>query len=303
LTLVDQQAQLVNQSIAPRYNYSATIVPVVDTILPILGANQIWIKNNNDTGFIALTIQGGQVGSGTVNLGTKNELAYYADNGNAVSGVPTIPNGVVQTAFDGTPVVDTSLPLNTTGDDMVLGNPTITNGSITSVTINSSSLINSSLGTPTSGILTNCTGLPSGSGILCTNTNNNASSGQLGEYISSVILSTSAIPIIINTQTEVTHITLTAGDWDVWGNVCWPATGTQCSTLQAGINSGSPTFNDPAFRSILISGGSLFSFTSLNVTPQRFSLSTTTVIYLIAYIVNNSGSCTVCGSIQARRVR
>lgn len=56
LTLVDQQAQLVNQLIGPRYNYSADITVVVDTILPILLANQTWVKNNSDTAIIAITL-------------------------------------------------------------------------------------------------------------------------------------------------------------------------------------------------------------------------------------------------------
>lgn len=59
LTLVDQQAQLVNQRIGPRYNYSAIISPDMsfpysDTILPILGPNQTWMKNNDDTEIIAV---------------------------------------------------------------------------------------------------------------------------------------------------------------------------------------------------------------------------------------------------------
>lgn len=56
LTLVDQQAQLVNQLIGPRYNYSAVIVDVVDTILPILTANQTWAKNPTNTGFVGYTL-------------------------------------------------------------------------------------------------------------------------------------------------------------------------------------------------------------------------------------------------------
>ena len=56
LTLVDQQAQLVDQKIGPRYNYSAVIVDVVDTILPILTANQIWVKNNGNTAIVALDV-------------------------------------------------------------------------------------------------------------------------------------------------------------------------------------------------------------------------------------------------------
>lgn len=56
LTLVDQQAQLVDQLIGPRYNYSAKIVDVVDTILPILLANQTWAKNPTNTGFVGYTL-------------------------------------------------------------------------------------------------------------------------------------------------------------------------------------------------------------------------------------------------------
>ena len=59
LTLVDQQAQLVNQLIGPRYNYSAVITDVVDTILPILGANQTWAKNGSNTAIVPITITSG----------------------------------------------------------------------------------------------------------------------------------------------------------------------------------------------------------------------------------------------------
>lgn len=309
LTLVDQQAQLVNQFIAPRYNYSSTIVQPLDTILPILEANQVWIKNNNNTGFIALTIQGGQVGSGTVNLGSKNELAYYPSNGNSVSGVPTISNGVVQTAFDGTPIVDTSLPLSITGDDMVLNNPTITNGSITSVTINSSILNNSSLGTPSSGILTNCTGLPSGSGILCTTTNDNASSGQLGEFKSSIISSGSAVTAVSTIPVNVTSISLTSGDWDVWGNVNFVNLGSVTHAVYGWISAISatpPPIPDASlFSGLNASTNTLFTFlngTGFSVPFQRFSLSTTTTIYLTS-VVNSNSNCSVCGGIYARRAR
>ncbi len=52
LTLVDQQAQLVNEQIAPRYNYSELITNIVDTILPILGPNETWVKNPGDTAIV-----------------------------------------------------------------------------------------------------------------------------------------------------------------------------------------------------------------------------------------------------------
>ena len=50
LTLVDQQAQLVNQLIGPRYNYSAVIAPNssfpnANIILPLLGPGQVWMMD------------------------------------------------------------------------------------------------------------------------------------------------------------------------------------------------------------------------------------------------------------------
>ena len=67
LTLVDQQAQLVDQRIGPRYNYSAVIVPVIDSILPILGPNQVWVKNQTNDAIEAMDFSGGGGGgSGTV---------------------------------------------------------------------------------------------------------------------------------------------------------------------------------------------------------------------------------------------
>lgn len=73
LTLVDQQAQLVNQRIAPRYNYSATIVDVLDTILPILPANSFWAKNAAGTAIeafdISTVISGGTVTQINTGLG------------------------------------------------------------------------------------------------------------------------------------------------------------------------------------------------------------------------------------------
>src|SRR5579872_2841525 len=85
LTLVDQQAQLVNQLIAPRYNYSSVIIDVVDTILPILGANQTWAKNGSNTAIVPITITPGGGINGTINIGSPYQIAYYAGAGNLLS--------------------------------------------------------------------------------------------------------------------------------------------------------------------------------------------------------------------------
>jgi hypothetical protein len=123
LTLVDQQAQLVNQLIGPRYNYSAKITDVVDTILPILGANQIWAKNQNNTAIIAITA--GAAGSGNILPGLTNQLAWYNMDGTTLVGLPTANNSVLVTSNSGAPSLSRTLPSGISATDMVLTTPTI----------------------------------------------------------------------------------------------------------------------------------------------------------------------------------
>lgn len=111
LTLVDQQAQLVNQLVAPRYNYSAVIAPNMlfpnaNIILPLLGANQVWMMNSTVTQILAVPFNGGGGGGGGVNPGLINNLAWYAATGNQVSGLPTLPFGLLQTNGSGAPSIN-----------------------------------------------------------------------------------------------------------------------------------------------------------------------------------------------------
>jgi hypothetical protein len=81
LTLVDQQAQLVNQLIAPRYNYSAVIAPNssfpnANIILPLLLPNTVWVMNNAGTQIITTLIPSGGIApaNATYILQTANAL-------------------------------------------------------------------------------------------------------------------------------------------------------------------------------------------------------------------------------------
>lgn len=109
LTLVDQQAQLVNQLIGPRYNYSAIITDVIDTILPILGANQFWAKNGNNTAIEALDI------TSIISGGTVTEI----DTGVGLTGGPITNAGTISFAA----IAANSFWANTTGGSAV---PTVT---------------------------------------------------------------------------------------------------------------------------------------------------------------------------------
>lgn len=143
---------------------------------------------------------------------------------------------------------------------------------------------------------------PSTGGIVGTTTNDNAGAGFVGEIISSQVLSTSPVALSNGTAANVTSISLTAGDWDVWGNgamlgasnissgLCW--TSLTSATLP----------NTALVSSFSDSAGGHSAFRA--ATPyQRVSLSSTTTIYLSVQAGFGSGSVGASGGIFARRVR
>jgi len=151
---------------------------------------------------------------------------------------------------------------------------------------------------------------PTTKGIVGTATNNNASAGYVGEFISSNIAAGSATSLTTNTPKNITSISLTAGDWDVWGNATFIYNAaTEVSNCVCAINSTSAALPDDSLFAIMQLGNAAAGVTlavtqlGLCAPSRRFSLSGTTTIYIVAQssFVTNTGS--VCGGIYARRVR
>lgn len=139
-------------------------------------------------------------------------------------------------------------------------------------------------------------------------TNDNAPVGTVGEFIESEVLSGAALAQTTDVVLNVTSISLTAGDWDVWGTASFAINAATTSTYyQGAISTVSATL--PARPG---KGGYFelrFPFTAGNspgsvpVGTRRLSLSATTTVYLVAvsgFAVNVS---TAFGYIGARRVR
>lgn len=135
-----------------------------------------------------------------------------------------------------------------------------------------------------------------------TTTNDNAATGIIGEYVESEIAFGSAISLTTTTAANVTSISLTAGDWNVWGHIDINASvsmsagfgwiSTTSATLPNAPNNGAYAATETA--------------TAVFTKPtgmRRLSISGTTTVYLSAEAIFASGTCVAWGGIYARRVR
>lgn len=123
-----------------------------------------------------------------------------------------------------------------------------------------------------------------------------AAAGSVGEVISSTILSGSATSLSNNVPKNVTSISLTAGDWDVYGNVTFISSGGTAIT-QAWTSLTSASAPDLALR---VEGTGT---SGLSAPYLRVNVNAPTTVYLSCTANITSGTCSACGTIFARRAR
>lgn len=339
LTLVDQQAQLVNQLTGLRYNYSSFIVNGIDNILPILQANQLWVKSPSNDGFIGVEFN--TISAGSVNLGLMNQLAYYAANGTVVSGLATSSSGVLITNPFGVPMISSTLPSGLDIPDAILNQPDITAPTISdpiisgyihepsgikdingNIIVNFSSILSAinfldilnnasgfpptlrALGSDTNIILSLQGKGTSGIWQYGTSTNDIAPNGVVGEIISSSVLNASAVAIASsNVFQNLTSIILTPGNWSVHANAFFNLSGRTVTSIAAAISDVSNTAPDSSLayeNSVPVN----FLQNAGSPVPSQNILvpaSTTKTIYLVCASIFSAGTPTVSGNIYARR--
>ena len=155
--------------------------------------------------------------------------------------------------------------------------------------------------TPTLGAATatSITFNPTTGGIVGTTTNDNTGAGKVGEVISSDVL---AVAITSATFTNVTSISLTAGDWDLWGHMLTAPAGT--TTQQAficAISTVSATVSTYYTQATFaVAAGVAIG---IPVSHIRMSLGSTTTIYFVGYVTYAISTLTVNAHLYARRVR
>lgn len=140
--------------------------------------------------------------------------------------------------------------------------------------------------------------------VAGTATNDSAAAGKIGQIISSLVAVGSPVSLSTATGADVTSISLTAGDWDVEGNVNFILTGATATAFSAGISLTSATL--PTDGSEVASGVITTAVTGTNgitLPRKRVSIAGTTTVYLSCKATFTLGTIGVYGGISARRVR
>lgn len=144
--------------------------------------------------------------------------------------------------------------------------------------------------------------------LLGTATNDSAAAGFIGEYVTADLVQGSAVSLTTNVTANVTSISLTAGDWDV-SAVGGFTGGTTTTVTFADTSVSTTTATEDATDGRIVrffwNNATVFNSVVPNISlpPTRFSLSSTTTVFLTARAVFATSTATAFGTIRARRVR
>lgn len=135
-----------------------------------------------------------------------------------------------------------------------------------------------------------------------------ASTGNVGEYVQSTLVSGSATSLSSVTPKTITSISLTAGDWDLSGNCNYNGAGSVSITfVECSVSLTTNTVDQNSGRNTQISMSAVVPGVtpshSLPVGPAQFSFSATTTVFLVANQTFTVGTLTGWGIIRARRMR
>lgn len=137
-------------------------------------------------------------------------------------------------------------------------------------------------------------------------TNDSASAGILGEYLTAAAASTT-VSLTTATPANAITLSLTAGDWDVQGiGVFQTALTTSVTATQVGLSTTTATFGaDGSYTrdnfAAVVPGA--IEWRDSPTPVLRISLAATTTVYLVVQSAFTVSTQTAGGVIRARRVR
>lgn len=136
-------------------------------------------------------------------------------------------------------------------------------------------------------------------------TNSNATAGYPGEYLEVSVPSGSAVSLTTATPADVASVQLTAGDWDVYGNIAFlVAAGTSITGLDGWINTSSATLPNGSNHGANIALRLPFTTGAAQIIPVgaiRLSLASTTTAYLSTQAAFTVSTLAGYGTVWARR--
>ncbi len=135
--------------------------------------------------------------------------------------------------------------------------------------------------------------------IVGTTAAGNANAGSVGEVISSSVPDASRVNLTSSITANLTSISLSAGDWDVYGNISFVGTATTDAAAWCSLTSA--TLPDTSLYSSI---RNITTSLVLGMTTPflRVNVSTTTTVYISGFAIF-AATGYMCGNIYARRRR
>jgi hypothetical protein len=274
--------------------------------VPLLNGNNTWSGSQNfsgatvtlpsNPGFNSIILNGSVSGTTTVQPGSTTPP-------NNILSLPTTTDTLIGQA-------STATLTNKTYDTGGTGNIFKINGtSITSVTGSNNVVLSTS-----PAITTPTISQPIINGVTDASS---AAAGVVGEVINSTIASASAISVTTATLFNLTSISLTAGDWEIYGSIQYinAAGASTLTSLGAGISTTTANFDTTlggrttlvgcggsTWNGITQSGASGAIQVGTSTPTVRITSNSTQTIFLNGFIVS-TGTITAFGNLHARRMR
>ena len=144
---------------------------------------------------------------------------------------------------------------------------------------------------------------------LGTGSDDDAATGEIGEFLESEIADSAAVALTSGVTSNITSLTLAAGDWDVSGMVCFrPAVPTTISSMVGAFSTSSAVYpghpnKGAAIRLQYPAGFTPNDDAVLGGLRRRYSLAAPLTVYMVAVAYFSGGTLSGFGHMAARRVR
>jgi hypothetical protein len=252
--------------------------------------------------------------TGTVNAGLINQLAWYAANGTAVSGLATANDSVLVTSAAGVPSLSTTLPTGLTitspfineikdqTNSKVVASFTSDAAAINHINFFASptnqNVIMSALGTDANIILAILGKGTGGVAVQGSTSGTPYAAGYVGEVVSAVVTAASATAYTTGTTVNITSLLVQPGKWIIHPN--FGIQGTTVLATVAGVSTTSATLPAQELTSYIVPAGGGASARA--PTPiLSINISVATTYYLVVQSAG-TGSMTMFGRLIAERI-